>query len=578
MYIFTILWITIKRIAHNWRITIGMLLGLILATAVMSAIPIYSSASLQKSFLEQWIKQDSFRPPFAVIVSHNNDSRKLDVAFRQLQQLYVYLDRALHRSVGAPLTGTSVYSSLGLNSVLLSDETEHASIASGGNLVMMSNLQEISNILYGRWFEPRDDNVVEIVVDEVTFKRKELLIGLKFTYGYRIRSESRYVKISCEVVGVFQAKPGTTTEQWIYPPPYSDRAFVHPQVFETLLKKESGLRVEDYDMQWVFDYRQINVDDLHTLISDFEVIEKRVAQKVPQTVFWHSPLDFMRKFDTRRTEIERFLTTLSVPTIGMTLYYILLVAGISVAYRKKEIAVLQSRGGGRPQIGVSFFLELFILAAAAMLVGPYVGLFFARTMGASSGFLNFVERKSIPVSLSGQAFMYSLIAASSATASGMLPVLGMLRYNIVTYTRRRERTFRQTLWHRLFLDVILLALSWYGYSRLTWEIEAVGTTATIPAEPLLFFVPVLTALGAALLLLRLYPYFMGIFRLLTSKLPGVVWQLTFRHLNRNTNQYVPLMLLLATTLSMGIYSASTARTLQLNFEDRIRYEIGAHSG
>jgi putative ABC transport system permease protein len=55
----------------------------------------------------------------------------------------------------------------------------------------------------------------------------------------------------------------------------------------------------------------------------------------------------------------------------------------------------------------------------------------------------------------------------------------------------------------------------------------------------------------------------------------VVWQLALRRLTRNAVQYFPLLLLLILTVSLGIYSAATARTLSKNFEDRIRYEVGA---
>ena len=62
---------------------------------------------------------------------------------------------------------------------------------------------------------------------------------------------------------------------------------------------------------------------------------------------------------------------------------------------------------------------------------------------------------------------------------------------------------------------------------------------------------------------------------ISAKLPGIVWNLTLRQLSRNSGQYMPLLLLLILTVSLGIYTASTARTLDRNFVDQIYFGIGA---
>ena len=71
-FVLALLLITCKRIAKNWRMVTPLLLGLVLASAFVAAVPIYSAASLQRSFIQHWREQDSFRAPFAVIPSHRN--------------------------------------------------------------------------------------------------------------------------------------------------------------------------------------------------------------------------------------------------------------------------------------------------------------------------------------------------------------------------------------------------------------------------------------------------------------------------------------------------------------------------
>jgi putative ABC transport system permease protein len=92
---------------------------------------------------------------------------------------------------------------------------------------------------------------------------------------------------------------------------------------------------------------------------------------------------------------------------------------------------------------------------------------------------------------------------------------------------------------------------------------------------MLFVVPVVFFLGFGLLVLRLYPVLMTGLSALAARLPGIVWQLTLRRLARTTGQFLSLLVLVVVTVAMGIFNASAARTLKRNFEDRIRYEIGA---
>jgi putative ABC transport system permease protein len=589
VFVFTVVWITIKRIIHNWRIVTGILCGLVLATGIMSSIPIYSAGSLQKSFLKHWIEEDRFRPPLALIVSHENVYKETNVGFDDLLRLHQYLDRELAATFRSDLLSSANYARLGSNYVLPTEVAAPALLSPKGDLAQMSNLRQLGEIVIGRWYEPRDDGVIECVVDEVTFEKSELLIGETLNYWYAVkegevvgsvgrdRIENGYVKLTIELVGMFRPKAGYTTEQWIYPPPFVSRLFADPDVFmSSLLSDEGlGLQARNYDMQWVFDHSGIRVGDLPRYISAIERMEERSTRIAPKTTFWHSPLAYFVRFNSQRNRISVFLGSLGMPTLGMVLYYVMLLAGISVEHRKKEIIVMHSRGGGRAQVAVSFLLEWLILGAFAAIIGPALGLFIAKVMGTSAGFLSFTNRTSFPAAIGSQAVLFAVLGAAVAIAGGMLPVFGSVRQSIVTFTQRRDRLAKRSVWHRYFLDVLFLAAATYGYSRLSWETLRLDPGEQILAQPALFMVPVVMVIGAGVFLLRFYPYVIALLRWGSSKLPGVLWQLTFRRLTRSAGQYVPLMLLLIVTVSIGIYTAVAARTLSANFEDQIKYAIGA---
>ena len=582
MFLTTVLWITIKRIVHNWRVTLGLLFGLVLAAAIMSMIPIYSSGSLHRSFIEQWTALRTGRPPFALITVQSNERYRHAVGHEHVLSTREAISTEIRRAVGYEPDLTAEFVSIGSNTVLPVGLTERSLTSPRGELVSLSNLRELGELVAGRWYEARQDGVVEVVADELTYNRNELSIGDRYHYWYPqmdgvvdLDGPDGFVLIEIELVGLFRARTGTSMAQWIYPPPFFDRVFADPEVVLDGLVGRHGLRPRTFDMLWVFDHQRLHVNELPGVVSRLSALEKSGADAAPPIRLWHHPLRFLRQFDEQRATITRFLSTLSIPIVGMVLYYIALLAGISVEHRQKEIAVLRSRGGGKHHIVISFLLEWVLMGAFAVAVGPYVGAFLARAMGSTAGFLEFVGRRGIPAVVDGRAYLYSAAAGGLAVASGMIPVFAGLRHSVVTYVRAHDRRPRVSPWHRYFVDIILLGLAVYGFSRLSWETIALLPGQMIPAEPMLFFVPVLFLLGGGLFILRIYPLVMNLLRLLSARLPGVVWQMTIRRLSRSAGEFVPVMLLLIVTVSLGIYSAITARTLRLNFEDNVRYAVGA---
>ena len=597
-YALALLWITVKRIAKNWRLVAPLLLGMILAAAFVAAVPIYSAASLQRSFIERWREQDSFRAPFAVIPSHRNPRRKLAVAPERLAALERYLAAALQAAAGQPARSFSSYRTFGIDLLALSPAAGPAGRVVRAEIGAMSNLQEHAEVIDGRWFRDRDDGVVEVVVGGRTLDELELLVGSRYRWAYTLRADEeiddaaaaaagidlrtvqgqRLAAVTIEVAGLVRPRPGLTSREWIYPL-LPDRLFIRGEPFARL--QQAGLRVDRADWQWVFDDRRVRVADVSRLIAQLEEIEARMAEMVPGTEFWLSPLEFFRRYRLILDRVSLFLLSLAAPTLAMIVAYVMLMAALSVEQRIAEVATLHSRGAGRLQVLASFALEWAVLAGAAALVGPYVGLIAARSVGSTEGFLGFAAiagadaASALPLAVTRQSRWFAALASVLAVAAAVGPAAAGGRLSVVTLRQLRARGMRRSFWHRYFIDVIVLGVGFYGYSSLRWQSVRLAPDATIDADPLLFVVPVLFFLGFGLALLRVFPLAMGALSRLTAGMRGVVWQLSFRRLARNTGPFVSVVVLLIVTVAMGIYNGSAARTLQRNIADRIRYLVGA---
>src|SRR5690606_1781163 len=134
-------------------------------------------------------------------------------------------------------------------------------------------------------------------------------------------------------------------------------------------------------------------------------------------------------------------------------------------------------------------------------------------------------------------------------------------------------------WHKFYLDIVLLAISAYGlwaFDRQREDLLQLGMTATdVSVDPLLFLVPALFIVGAGLLALRLYPLFIRIvFWAGKKKWPPYLYA-TLIQVGRSGTQYQLVMLFLILTIATGLYSASAARTINDNTEQKIRYNNGA---
>ena len=180
LYPVTVLWITLQRMARNWRLLGALLAGLVLVAGLAAAVPIYTAAGLQRSFIEHWHADDDFRPPFAVIVAHRNSRRREPVTYEQLARLQRYLDGALHGRIGHRALATSFYGSFGSDFVLLNEAGDPAGRGTRAELSFMSNLVDYSEIRVGRWYAPRTDGVGEVVADEKTLDDLELMVGTCF--------------------------------------------------------------------------------------------------------------------------------------------------------------------------------------------------------------------------------------------------------------------------------------------------------------------------------------------------------------------------------------------------------------
>ena len=208
-------------------------------------------------------------------------------------------------------------------------------------------------------------------------------------------------------------------------------------------------------------------------------------------------------------QLSTTLWILYVPVLIMLAFYIFMVAQLIVKHEANEIAVMKSRGASRFQIFKSYFLESLIYGIAAAIVGPMLGMFMCKVLGASNGFMEFINRTALPINLSMDAILYTVYSVLTFMLFMLIPAYRTSRTSIVEYKQKKAKTSTRPLWNKLFLDIILLAAAIYGLMNFQ-EMQQImnvqqASETGFSIDPIMFFLSTFFIMGAGLFFLRIYP-------------------------------------------------------------------------
>ncbi len=286
-------------------------------------------------------------------------------------------------------------------------------------------------------------------------------------------------------------------------------------------------------------------------------------------------IDVLRDYARRESQLLQTLWFLQLPVLIMLGFYLCMVSLLIIGAERNEIAVLKSRGAGGGQIFLIYLLESLLIAGIACAAGPPFGLLICKAIGASNGFLEFVQRAPLQIPLSARAYLYGAAGAGILLAALVGPAIAASRTTIVQHKLTRSRRIRAPAWRRFFLDFILLAIAGYGYYAFHSRKPPAASAGMMPLDPVVVLVSTFFILGIGLLFLRVYPLIVRLLFRLGRRLWPPVLYAPLLHVGRSGTAEQLVMLFLILTLSNGILDARFARTINRNVQERIQYFTGA---
>ena len=418
--------------------------------------------------------------------------------------------------------------------------------------------------------------VLEFAMSRTDYLQSDIRLGQEFDiFTYSLPADIDRQFGQAVAVGVFE--PRFEEPFWFSDLGFASTTFVvdYDYFVERFVETESSF-VSSVSFFYCFDYSEIRPENISNILDT----TRRVRSHIQATGTLNFQMEnTLRVYNERRATLEFMLWILIIPILIILVFYIYMVSKLMISHESNEIAVLKSRGARNTQVFSSYALISVFIAAVAFATGPPLGLLIGRVLGLSNGFMEFVARRGIPLELSKYAFLYAALAAVLFIIVMLIPALKATRDTIVKSKQKKSRRVSAPLWQKLWVDVVLIAVSLYAlfmyYSSA--EVRAIADVAgtDVPVDPLVLLASSLFVLGAGLAFLRIFPLIVKfIYHIGKNIWPPTLYS-TLLSISRFKGSSQFLALFLVFNIGLGVFSATAARTLNLFLEDRIRYDIGA---
>ncbi len=562
-----------RKMRNTKWMVLCLFIGFLMAAGMMSTVPIYMDASLQRVLIKE---MEEYQLNTGVYPGRYIVSTELPtgIAAADLRTILTNTPKMVSGRVdrvGIPAENSKT---------VVSDNSQF--LEAGGISTMvrftgMSGIEEHITIKQGEFFDStgiEEDGSYQVILAEDAARTLGVACGSKYKINpVNTAKDSFYVTVK----GIFtqsDLNDSYWSEDLIN---YITSVFIPFDLYESLI--DSGvLGITDLSVNYNLDYHSVNMNAIETIsgnLSEDPAYYGEMGYK-----FEMNSSDILAGYVEKASSLTAILWAIQIPTMVMLAFYLFMVSQLNVERERNEIAVLKSRGSSSRQIFALYSMEAGLLGLVTFLLAPFIGLILCRFLGVSDGFMEFVNRTGIAAKLSVTAFLYSLAAVAVFFVTTMLPIIPASKLTIVQYKQSKTKVRKTPVWEICGIDIILIALSitfYFLYRHFVNTAISDGSfEATGQIDPLVFVFSTCLILGLGLLFIRLYPYLLKLINLVGRFIwtPAQYMAISTVSCAGGSKERF-LMLFLILTFAFGLFSANTARAINNNKEDMIYYRNGA---
>ncbi len=563
----------LEKLWHKKWMNVCLLLGCILLTATVVSFPIYRSAAYNRMLTDEFESYIVSEGKWPAIVTGTTSSMK-EAGGKTLAKMEDF-PKSFYEYMQVDKTDT--FFIMNLASATMSSDTKRGEAQSlGVKLTSIDDVLEHADIIYGEPFSEKgvtDDGYIEVIVSQSALISKGVLVGEKFTFDELKTADKQPLKVV--VVGVFDASDDSGYFWQIKPEKMEDYLICDQNVFREYFTGDNAGKFNiKLTFNCLFDYSKLKAKDIKGLVEHTNYyLEESPYKKVLSEPKYMKVID---DYNVKVSRISATLIILQVPVLAMLAAFLLMISGQMYEMEKNEISVIKSRGSSSFQIIRLYFYQGLLITMAGAIVGLPLGALFAKILGSTRNFLEFNFSSALEVAYTKETFIYALCAILVCLLSITIPSIKHSRVTIVNL-KQSKALKRKALWEKLFVDVLLLGASLYGYYSFNKNMKDLSNAvmAGESLDPLLYLSSSLFIVGAGLFFLRLQPHIVKLIYTIGKNKWGPASHVSFMENIKNGRKQQLIMLFLIMTVSLGMYHATVARTILANAIENTEYLSGS---
>lgn len=563
----------LQKLLHKKWMVLSLLVGNILLVAVAVSYPMYRNSSFQRMLTDEFERYQEKNEKWPAVwgVSHSRGLGKEGVSY---EQLTAYVDRC-QAQLNVPLYRELEYLSTSMDEAKPVVERQER-LQRRLEISAVSGLEQEVIVYAGRLPESglAGDGCLEVMVSSMVADSMDMLLDEVYEFEKLLWADGSSLRF--RVVGMFRPA-NEASPFWVETPSSLHRdVFVPMETYRTYFLGEEqefafGCKKRIYQL---WDYAAIAPEQVGSILQSSRQLAE--AEKNGSLIKDNAYEGIIQSYSAKARKVEASLLILQMPVLALLLAFIYMISSQMLSMEQNEISVMKSRGAKRGQILRMYLVQNLFLGVLALAVGLPLGGVFCGVLGTATDFMEFSARRALEVKWSPDVLWYAAGALLLMMVMTLIPVIGYSRVSIVNLKQSRTKN-RRSLWKRLYLDVICLAVALYGYYSFSrgrqQMMEQVLTGETL--DPLLYLSSSLFLLGCGLLVLRLQPLLLRmIFRVGKNRMaPGPY--VAFVEGIRGARKKEFIMLFMILTVALGIHNTTVARTIVANAEKNAGYATGA---
>jgi putative ABC transport system permease protein len=581
--------IAIKRLFAQRLLSVATIIGLTVAVALILTIPVYSESVAFRLLTDRLsASQDqTSRPPFSFMFSYIG-SWNDPVNWEDMEALDTFLRDRGGDELG--LTTTAVIRHLETPNFRLypSSETDYKNDNRSLDYVTFGTTEGINDhveLVDGTFPSPADsspDSIVDVMIheefaSEFGIQAGEIYVG----YNWRLESDQVLQITQIRIAGIWRPI-NEDAPYWFYRHTvFSDILLVHNDTYKNRISPYSDEEINLGIWYLITDGQGVNTSRVDELIARHDETEKISDQLLTGTYIQASPVKELKPYQRIVSVLTLTLTVFSIPIVALLIVFLIMIVGLVVDRQRNETAVLRSRGASPFQVVGLAAVEGTIIGGIALVIGTGLATIFTQLMGSTRSFMDFSYESSFIVSFPPTIATTAALALLFTIIIRLAPTITASRHTIISYKLDNSRLLRRPIWQRLGIDILLLIIIGYFYYQIIQQgglikiEEGISNIEQAYDHPFVFLLPPLTIFAVTLFLLRVLPIVLRFISWIIQLTDSVGLLIVTRQLERSPGTYYLPLILLVSTISLGIYTSSFARTIDRYLFEQQFYRVAA---